>query len=188
MRDARRFDVEQFVADCLEAAPDQTAVADVVERAVSDPDSIEAVLTRKLRVADFGILHYSEQLTIQHVVFPPAHRTGIHDHLTWAVIGAWCAYEDNHLYRREEKGLVEVAVRRCEPGEVVTLAADAIHEVHAPPTTASAALHVYGGPLFDQARHSWSGEPPSEAPIDDAAHLDRYLADLRAADALIETS
>ena len=182
------FDVQQFVAECLDAALDQAAVADVVQRAVTDPDSIEATLTRKLRMTDLGILHYSDKLTIQHVVFPPDHRTGIHDHLTWAVIGTWAGYEDNHLYRREENGLSEIAVSRCEPGQVITLSADVIHEVHAPPRSASAALHVYNGPLFDQPRHAWSGQPPSAAPIDDAAYLDRYLADLKAADALIESS
>jgi predicted metal-dependent enzyme (double-stranded beta helix superfamily) len=182
------FDLDRFIADCLDAAPDRAAVRAVVERAVSDPLAVEAVLTRKLRMADLGILHYSETLTIEHVVFPAAHRTGIHDHGVWAVIGTWRGYEDNHLYRREEAGISEPEITRCEPGQVITLSTDTIHEVHAPPTMASVALHVYGGPLFDQPRHSWNGQPPIEEPIDDAAYLDRYLAELRADGSLIESN
>jgi len=66
------------------------------------------------------------------------------------------------------------------------MTADEIHEVHAPPSTASVALHVYGGPLFDFPRHSWTGPPLAEEPIDDAAYLDRYLDDLRADESLDE--
>jgi len=57
----------------------------------------------------------------------------------------------------------------------------AIHEVFAPPTLPSAALHVYGGPLFDKPRHEWIGTPPAERPIDDAAILNGYLEELIAA-------
>jgi predicted metal-dependent enzyme (double-stranded beta helix superfamily) len=175
-----RFDRDQFVADCLAAAPDQAAVREVVERAVSDPDAVEAALSRKLGT-DLGILHYSDELTIQHVVFPPKYRTGIHDHLTWAVIGTWGGYEDQHAYRRDDGRLIEDSGARCGVGDVITLAGEAIHEVFAPPTYPSAALHVYGGPLFDKPRHEWTGTPPTERPIDDASVLDRYLEELTAA-------
>lgn len=171
------FDLDSFIAECLAAAPDQAAVAEVVTRAVSEPSTLEETFTRKLSLSNLGILHYSAQLTVQHVVFPPAYRTGIHDHLTWAVIGTWTGYEDNHLFGREGNRAVQTSVERCGPGQVISLNADAIHEVRAPLSTASAAIHVYGGALFDQPRHSWS---PDEAPVDDAADLDRMLAELRA--------
>jgi integrase len=79
------FDLDTFIADCLAAAPDQAAVAEVVKRTVNDPAALEDTFTRRLDLSNLGILHYSEELTVQHVVFPPAFRTGIHDHLTWAV-------------------------------------------------------------------------------------------------------
>lgn len=69
------------------------------------------------------------------------------------------------------------------PGEIISLTPNAIHEVHEPLSTASAALHVYGGPLFNQPRHTWN---PREAPVDDAADLDRMLAGLRASGDLAE--
>ena len=179
------FDLESFVADCLSAAPDQAAVAEVVKRAVSEPAMLEETFTRKLSLSKLGILHYSEWLTIQHVVFPPGFRTDIHDHLTWAVIGTWAGYEDNHLFAREETRAVPMHVERCEPGKVINLSGDAIHEVHAPSSTASAAIHVYGGPLYDWPRHAWD---PDEAPVDDAAELDRMLAALRASGYLSESN
>jgi predicted metal-dependent enzyme (double-stranded beta helix superfamily) len=68
---------------------------------------------------------------------------------------------------------------------VLSLSANAIRDVHAPRSVASAAIHVYGGPLFDQPRHMWN---PEEAPVDDAADLDRMLAELRATGYLRESS
>lgn len=177
------FDLETFIADCLAAAPDQVAVAEVVERAISDPSTLDETFTRKLKLSNLGILHYSEQLTVQHVVFPPAFRTGIHDHLTWAVIGTWGGYEDNHLFAREGRRAVQTSVERCEPGRVLSLSVDAIHDVHSPSSSSSAAIHVYGGALFDQPRHGWN---PDEAPVDDAADLDRMLVGLRASGYLLE--
>jgi predicted metal-dependent enzyme (double-stranded beta helix superfamily) len=177
------FDLETFIADCLAAAPDQNTVADVVERAVSDPTALAETFTRKLKLSNLGILHYSEQLTVQHVVFPPAFRTGIHDHLTWAVTGTWGGYEDNYLFARDGTLAVQTSVERCGPGQVLSLSVDAIHDVHAPSSTGSAAIHVYGGALFDQPRHGWN---PDEAPVDDAADLDRMLAALRASGYLFE--
>jgi predicted metal-dependent enzyme (double-stranded beta helix superfamily) len=156
-----------------------------VKQAVSDPMALEETFTRKLSQSDLGILHYSERLTVQHVVFPPKFRTGIHDHLTWAVIGTWGGYEDNHLFVRDGTRAVETAVERCEPGQVIGLSADAIHDVHAPASIGSAAIHIYGGPLFDQPRHAWN---PDEAPVDDAAELDRLLDELRAAGYLSESN
>jgi predicted metal-dependent enzyme (double-stranded beta helix superfamily) len=144
------------------------------------PNAVEAALSRKLGT-DLGILHYSEELTIQHVVFPPNYRTGIHDHLTWAVIGTWGGYENQHTYRRDNGELVEDDGGRCGVGDVLSLSKGAIHEVFAPPKYPSAALHVYGGPLFDQPRHEWIGIPPTERPIDDAAILSGYLEELGAA-------
>jgi predicted metal-dependent enzyme (double-stranded beta helix superfamily) len=177
------FDLDMFIADCLAAASDRAGVAEVVERAIRDRSGLEHTLTRKLDLSSLGILHYSEHLTVQHIVFPPAYRTGIHDHLTWAVIGTWSGYEDNHLFVRDGSRVVETRVQRVEPGQTITLDGDAIHDVHAPPSTGSAALHVYGGPLFDQPRHAWN---PEEGPVDDAADLERMLAALRATGRLSE--
>src|SRR5258708_23506303 len=112
------FELDTFIADCLAAVPDQAAVAEIVQRAVSAPTMLEATFTRKLDQSNLGILHYSDKLTVQHVVFPPAYRTGVHDHLTCAVIGTWGGYEDNHLFAREGNRAVQISVERCEPGQV----------------------------------------------------------------------
>jgi predicted metal-dependent enzyme (double-stranded beta helix superfamily) len=179
------FDLKGFIGDCLEASREpspQAAVRQVVARAVSRPAAVEAVLGRKLG-SDFGILHYSPQLTVQHVIFPPGYRTGLHDHLLWAVIGIWGGYEDNAEYRLNgNQTLTGLGTRRCEVGDVISLPAEAIHEVFAPSTVPSAGLHVYGGALFDQPRREWVGDPPTARPVDDSAILTCYLDALGAAD------
>jgi hypothetical protein len=70
-------------------------------------------------------------------------------------------------------------------GDCLAAAPDqaSVTEVVKPTSTASAAIHVYGGPLFDQPRHMWE---PDETPIDGAAYLDRFLAELRVSGCLSE--
>jgi len=177
------FDRGQFIDECLRAVRGPSPQADIhqiVKRAVSDPPVLEAFLGTKLG-RDVGILHHSPELTIQHVVLPPGFRTGIHDHLVWAVIGTWSGFEDNTEYHRTDSGLSQGDTTRCGPGDVINLAHDIVHEVAAPPDLPSRALHIYGGALFDQPRHQWDGDPPIGRPADDAGFA-QYIEALSAAE------
>ena len=181
------FERDCFVEACLDAARASSpaeAVAEVVERALRHRAPLAETLGHTMG-PDGGILHHSEHLTIQHLVFPPGYRTGIHNHLLWAVIGPWNGYEDNDLYRVDATGQLDpIGTRRADGQHVLLLDAEAIHEAAAPLDTWSAALHVYGGALFDQPASEWVGSPPTARPIDMEHNFTRYLEALSVADLL----
>lgn len=178
-----RFDLEDFVAACVEAAADaepMTAAREVVARAVSDPTAIERSIGH-LVDDTLGLLHRSDALTIQHGVFPPGFATGIHDHGVIAVVGTWAGHEDNELYAEQDGRLVLTEARRCEPGDVLVMDRGTIHNVMAPSSAWVAGLHVYLGDLRAQRRREWA--EPSAAPhdYDGQAVVDRWLPEMRSA-------
>lgn len=161
------------------------AIGDVMQRAVSVPAEIQRVLEPPLDPDDDGVLHASPELLVAFAVFPPGFATGIHDHGTPAVIGAWAAHENNLLYRRTATGLEAVEPKRVHAGEVLVLGADAVHDVHAPTSTWCGALHVYLGDITTTTRSFWpdaagpatpfSGDRQEQAWLE-AAHATNILA------------
>jgi predicted metal-dependent enzyme (double-stranded beta helix superfamily) len=55
-------------------------------------------------------------------------------------------------------------------GEVLMLRADAIHDVHTPDTTHSAALHVYLGDITATQRSRWDDADSQPLPFDGEEH------------------
>jgi predicted metal-dependent enzyme (double-stranded beta helix superfamily) len=149
---------DRLIERCVDALEDSDplgVVADLVAATVADPQRLASTVVPPLDPADDGVVYRSDDLLIVNVVFPGGFATGIHDHRVPAVIGAWAGHEDNLLYRRRPSGLEYVGGRRLEPGEVLTLAEDAVHDVHAPAASWCGALHVYLGDLGVQARSEW---------------------------------
>lgn len=171
------FDRDEFVAACVAALGEADRLGglrEVMARAVSDPASIAATVPVPVDPDDDGIIHRSPELFVTYAVFPRGFCTGIHDHRMPAVIGAWSGYEDNRLFRRAGGGLEPVGATRVEAGEVLVLDADAIHDVHAPASAWTGALHVYLGDLTAVPRSEWAGIDVPEAPLDVAAMERRW--------------
>ena len=163
------FDLDAFISSCVAAREEIEPVAalrDIVERAVSDPGGLDAAFPVPVDPSDDGVLYSSATLFVAQGLFPRGFSTGIHDHTVSAVIGTWAGYEDNHLFRRTASGIERIEVHRVLPGEVLVLDAHAIHDVHAPSTTWSAALHVYLGDITARKRSSWADEDASAFPFD----------------------
>ena len=163
------FDLDEFIASCvaaLEGSEPVAALSHLVERAVSDPAKLDAAFPVPVDPSDDGVLYSSPTLFVAQGLFPRGFSTGIHDHTVSAVIGTWAGYEDNQLFRRTTSGIERTQMRRVHAGEVLVLDANAIHEVHAPSTTWSAALHVYLGDITARKRSSWVDEDASASPFD----------------------
>jgi predicted metal-dependent enzyme (double-stranded beta helix superfamily) len=161
------FDVDDLVAACSAAVDEPEpllAVRDVLERAVSAPESIAAALppTR----GELLPLHVSDRLTVLKVVWTPGMVLGPHDHRMWAAIGVYSGGEDNRFFRRAGASLVDSGARSLRPGDVCLLGDDAVHSVTNPTSECAGAIHVYGGDFFATPRSEWRGEPPSEEPFD----------------------
>lgn len=166
------FDLDQFVSDCLAALKEdasQTAVREVVARAVSDPAAILKRLGDPQR-AEMQKLYRSDDLTILNVVWAPSMMLLPHNHRMWAVIGIYTGREDNIFWRRvpgAPGGQVEAAGARalCEK-DSVTLGPDIIHSVNNPIPRLTGAIHVYGGDFFGVPRSEWDAETLLEQACD----------------------
>lgn len=159
-----KFDRETFVDECRRALAEDTqqlAVREVVERAVSDPASVE----NDFGVADgwrIDVLYNDDDLTIMHFVWPPSVDLFPHEHKMWSTVGIYGGVEDNTYYRRSGRSIETSGRKRGEVGEVLLLGADGIHSVQNPTRQWTAAIHVYGGDFFSHPRLQWdpgTGEP-----------------------------
>jgi predicted metal-dependent enzyme (double-stranded beta helix superfamily) len=162
------FDVDQLVADCVQAIGDREprlAIKDVLARAVSDPAGVERALPATR--AELVPLHVSDELTVLKVVWAPRMSFRPHNHLMWAAIGLYGGQEDNSFYRRTGQGLVESGGRQLTVGDVALLGDDTIHAVANPRTTFTGAIHVYGGDITSRpGRSEWDRQTGAEVDYD----------------------
>jgi predicted metal-dependent enzyme (double-stranded beta helix superfamily) len=162
------FDIDDFVNDCRQAITDdepRSAIKDVLQRAVSSPNRVNAVLTPER--AEVVPLHASADLTVLKVVWAPGMRFQPHNHLMWAAIGIYSGQEDNTFYRRTGTGIIESGGRELCLSDVAVLGENTIHAVSNPRKTFTAAIHVYAGDLTMQTgRSQWDDFTLEEEPYD----------------------
>ena len=169
------FDLDGFVSDCLEAnkeAQPRLAIKEILDRAVSRPDEVAAVLPPDK--AEIARIHVSPELTIIKVVWAPGMSIRPHDHRMWATIGNYTGGEDNTFYRRAERGLSTSGGKELRPGDVCLLGDDTIHAVHNPTRQFAGAIHIYGGDFFTKPRSEWETPESDEQPFDVDAQLRRF--------------
>jgi predicted metal-dependent enzyme (double-stranded beta helix superfamily) len=162
------FDLDTFVADCRAALGEstpETAVREVVERAIAQPVEVE----RALGTPSWGgvtVLHRSSELTILNVVWAPGMAMHPHDHRMWAVIGLYGGREDNTFFRRSSEGLVVAGSKELEIRDAALLGKSVVHAVTNPLRTFTGAIHVYGGDFFATPRSEWTPDTFEERPYD----------------------
>ncbi|MET0802750.1 MAG: hypothetical protein ABW009_02555, partial [Acidimicrobiales bacterium] len=150
------FDLDTFLADVVAAraeAQPRLAVKEVLDRAVTSPGEVAAVLPPDR--AELVRLHVSDELTVLKVVWAPGMSLRPHNHLTWASIGIYTGGEDNAFFRRDGDGLAESGGRELRPSDVCLLGDDTIHSVTNPTTQFAGAIHIYGGDFFALERSQW---------------------------------
>ena len=160
------FDRDRFIADCCTALTEQTpglAIKEIVERAVAQPEEIEATLGVP-RLGEIGVLHHSPELTIFKVIWAPGMIIYPHDHRMWAVIGLYGGREDNTFYRRTPKGLEVAGGKQIESRDTVLLGPSVIHSVANPLQAFTGAIHIYGGDFFATPRSDWDPATMEERP------------------------
>jgi predicted metal-dependent enzyme (double-stranded beta helix superfamily) len=162
------MDVERFVEDCIAAnkeADSQTAVLDVLARAVRDPAAVSAAVGEP-REAGMRVLHRSKTLTIFCATWTPRMNLMPHNHLMWANIGIYSGREDNILWRRVSGRIDAYSARALFRGDAVALPADVIHSVTNPLVRFTGGIHIYGGDFFATPRRQWNPETLAEEPSD----------------------
>jgi predicted metal-dependent enzyme (double-stranded beta helix superfamily) len=151
------FNLDHFVAECRAALTErspETAIKELVARAVAAPREVEAALGTP-REGGLVPLHRSPELTILNVVWTPGMAIYPHDHRMWVTIGLYGGREDNVFYRRSPEALVVAGARQIEAGESVVLGRAVIHSVANPLRAFTGAIHVYGGDFFATPRSEW---------------------------------
>ncbi|WP_112323582.1 hypothetical protein [Oceanibium sediminis] len=166
------FDLDTFIEDCRTAVdrdPTHKSVAEIVRRAMSDPD---AVLRALGEPEEPGIrpLYQSSTLTIINLAWKPSTTIPPHNHDMWAVIGIYGGREDNIFWRRikdHPDGLIEAAgAQALSTGDVCPMGPDIIHSVTNPIPRLTGALHVYGGDFFEAERSEWEPGGLTEQKLD----------------------
>lgn len=162
------MDVERFVDDCISAnreADPQTAVLEVLARAVSSPGEVLAALGEPDR-AGINVIHQSKTLTIFNATWSPQMNLMPHNHLMWALIGIYTGREDNIMWRRTSDGIEAFGAKALFEGGAAALPVDAIHSVTNPLLRFTGGIHIYGGDFFDTRRTQWNPETLEEEPSD----------------------
>jgi predicted metal-dependent enzyme (double-stranded beta helix superfamily) len=163
------FDRDTFVADCYRSLDEDSpivAVKELVERTVAQRGVLDDEFER-WDLSTHGVVHRSDRLQVQLLLWPPGYRTPIHDHLMWAVVGVYAGGEDNALFRTTGEHVVPSGGKELRDGQVLALGADGAHYVENPfERRWSAAIHVYGGDLFGTKRHEYVGEDLEQRPFD----------------------
>ncbi|HEY7105999.1 MAG TPA: hypothetical protein VH986_06335 [Acidimicrobiia bacterium] len=178
-----RFDTDELIQSCVEAAAEHDALLatrDVLARLLADDRAVAGAL--RPATGGLELLHNTDDLTVLHAIWPAGMTLLPHDHRMWAAIAVYQGREDNTFFRRapeDSRRLVDSGARSLDVGDVQLLGDDAVHSVHNPRGTLTAAIHVYGGDFVRQPRSQWGPGERVEQPFD----LEFVLQEFAEADA-----
>lgn len=164
------MDIERFIADCVEAnkeADAQTAVNEVLARAVSTPNAVLAALGEPDK-AGLNVLLSSPTLTIFAATWTPQMTLMPHNHLMWANIGIYTGREDNIFWKQTPEGIRARGANALREKDTAMLGKDAVHSVTNPLQRFTGGIHIYGGDFFNTTRSQWNPETLEEEPSDGA--------------------
>ena len=162
------FDLQRFVQDCIQAAPDgQGAVREVVLKAVNAGQQMMHGLGEPTS-AGITTLYRSPELTIINFAWAPCMSLMPHNHQMYSVVGIYSGREDNIFWRRTPASIEAAGAKSLGVGDVATLGQDVIHSVLNPIGKMTCAIHVYGGDFFNPPvpRSEWDHESLAERPWD----------------------
>jgi predicted metal-dependent enzyme (double-stranded beta helix superfamily) len=165
---AVKFDVDQFVDDIKHAKAEvdsQTAVQEVLARAVSDPNAVISGIGAPTE-AGIHTIFQGKDLTILNVVWAPLMLLLPHNHSMWASTAIYTGREDNIIWQRSGSTVEASRAASLSEREVFPLPEDAIHSVTNPIERLTGAIHVYGGDFFGTPRSEWDAETLIERPFD----------------------
>lgn len=143
------------------------AIAGPLERIISRPDCLTDLPDRHDPSPDEGfMIHRSDNLTINAVVWAPDSGAPIHNHNGWAMEGVISGVELNRNFDRTDDGsqpwfatLEERDPTRVEAGQTTYLP-EPPSDIHAVEIAhgKTVAIHVYGLDLFKQWRYRFDLE------------------------------
>lgn len=126
-------------------------------------------------IQGFSLFPLSEEPDHSLAVFAfswlPGQGTPPHDHGTWAVVAGVRGQEKNVFWRRRDDGtrpgyaeLERVGAKVFEPGMVLAMPVDTIHEVRNETDAVTVSLHIYGMHINHTGRSKFDPERRSAEP------------------------
>lgn len=194
-RSRRKFDIDEFVRECLQAweAEGADAVKDVLDRTLARGCAPVRECFGDPREAHLQVLYPGPELVIENMVWAPGMSYPAHNHNTPVMTGVYAGLEVNDFYEaRAPRGgrLERTATVDINEGQSVLMTHDAIHRIANPNRRAfTGAFHIYMGDYLHSSRSIWYPDEASETPASFAltkdifAAANRDLAAARAADA-----
>jgi predicted metal-dependent enzyme (double-stranded beta helix superfamily) len=94
-------------------------------------------------------------ITIQTVVWTPGSVSPIHNHATWGIVALLSGQEKNTFWQRSPTSarpdrIQPVGDRLLQPGDILTLMPDSIHQVEVIGGEPTISFNLYGETRFDQ--------------------------------------
>ena len=161
--------IDQLITDlkdAADAADAEAAVKVILANFVRDPAAAKASLPDD--IADDVILFEDDRVSIWFCRFQPGASVPPHNHRMSATIGVFQGVEQNDLYRRDDAAMPVLAESTAiTAGEVVQIAADAVHGVTCTSDVPSEAIHVYLGALTRTDRSLFDLYAGAELPFTD---------------------
>ncbi|MEY9926077.1 putative metal-dependent enzyme (double-stranded beta helix superfamily) [Catenulispora sp. GP43] len=194
-RSRRKFDIDEFVRECLQAweADGADAVKDVLDRILGRGCAPVRECFGDPREAHLQVLYPGPELVIENMVWAPGMSYPAHNHNTPVMTGVYAGLEVNDFYQAGSSAgarLQRTATVDINEGQAVLMAHDAIHRIANPNRrTFTGAFHIYMGDYLHSSRSIWYPDEASETPASFAVTKDIFAAanrDLAAARAAEE--
>ena len=179
-RGSRKFDVDQFVADCLDAWGEggAEAVKEVLERTLTRCAAVRDCFGEPTR-AGLQVLYPGPELVVENMVWAPGMSYPAHNHNTPVMTGVYAGLEVNDFFHKlgPTVRLAKTDTVGIGEGEAVLMAHDAIHRIENPNRRRfTGAFHIYIGDYLHSSRSIWYPDDASEAPASFALTKDIFEA------------
>ena len=109
-------------------------------------------------------------------VWNPGQGSPVHDHCTWGVIGQYEGEEEESRFRATDAGIERIGMHRALPGDVshVFPPERDIHQIMNRTSTPTISIHIYGGDIGSQERHTYDVGTGKAAPFVSGYDLAAY--------------
>ena len=193
-RSRRKFDIDEFVRECLEAweADGAEAVKAVLDRTLRHGCAPVRERFGDPREAHLQVLYPGPELVIENMVWAPGMSYPAHNHNTPVMTGVYAGVEINDFYHPSPRAGGRLQLTETVDigeGHAVLMGYDAIHRIANPNRHSfTGAFHIYMGDYLHSTRSIWYPDEASETPAsfeltkDIFAAANRNLVAARAAE------
>jgi len=137
------------------------AIEPLLRRLVTEPDWLNEKYRRAIPSKAYSqYLLYrpvDHAFSVVSFVWNPGQGSPIHDHCTWGVIGQFEGEEEEIRFRILDNRLERIGAVTARPGDVshVYPPSRDIHQIHNRSNTSTISIHIYGGDIGSQRRHTY---------------------------------